>query len=96
MASELEKELKKQGMDILTINPVPFTVEVARFLVRQKMSHSALAYPLAALVVVLVLVALSLWLLPKLWRFVRAIVERIGRWAANASAGSAPGNHRDV
>ncbi len=47
MASELEKELKRQGMDILAINPVPFTVEVARFLVRQKMSHSALAYPLA-------------------------------------------------
>lgn len=47
MAAELEKELKKQGFDVLAINPVPFTVEVARLLVRLKLSHSALAYPLA-------------------------------------------------
>jgi allantoin racemase len=48
MASELEKELKKQGFEVLTINPVPFTVEVARLLVKIRLSHSALAYPLVS------------------------------------------------
>ena len=59
--------------------------------------YLALAHPLIALVVVGVLVAASLWLLPKLWRFIRAIIERIGRWTAGAGGGSAtPGNHHDV
>ena len=84
---------------VINTSPEPVSNWIASFgedLLAGGLVYLALAYPLAALVVVLVLVALSLWLLPKLWRFVRAIVERIGRWAANASAGSAPGNHRDV
>ncbi len=48
MADELEKELNKRNINVLSINPVPATVEMARFLIRTKMSHSALAYPLAA------------------------------------------------
>jgi len=48
MASELEKELKKRGMNVLTINPVPLAVDIARLLIKNGLSHSALAYPLAA------------------------------------------------
>ena len=36
-----------------------------------------LAYPLAALAVVLLLVALAIWLLPKLARFIRAVLRRL-------------------
>ena len=36
-----------------------------------------LAYPLVALGVVIVLVALAAWLLPKLFRFIRALVRRL-------------------
>ena len=41
----------------------------------------ALAYPLAALALVAVLLAFSIWWLPKLWRFIRTMIERIGQWA---------------
>ena len=59
--------------------------------------YLAIAHPLAALAVVGVLVAASLWLLPKLWRFIRSIIARIGRWAAGTGEGSAAsGNHHDV
>jgi len=51
MASELEKELRSQGIDVVSINPVPFTVEVARLLIKTGVSHSALAYPFTSEVV---------------------------------------------
>jgi len=47
MADELGKELKHQGFEVLALNPVPLTVEVARFFVKNGLSHSALAFPLA-------------------------------------------------
>jgi len=47
MADELSKELKHQGFDVLALNPVPLTLEVARFFVKHALSHSALAFPLA-------------------------------------------------
>jgi hypothetical protein len=59
--------------------------------------YLALAHPLVALAIVAVLVALSIWWLPRLWRFIRRMIERIGRWAAAIGGdATAPENHRDV
>jgi hypothetical protein len=44
----------------------------------------AVAHPLVAGIVVLVLVALMAWLLPKLWRAVRRFVGRLGSWFGHA------------
>ena len=84
---------------VINMSPEPVSNWVASFgedLLAGALVYLALAYPLAALVVVAVLAALSIWLLPKLWRFVRAIIERIGRWFAGAGDGPAPGNRGDV
>lgn len=42
---ELEKRLRERGFDVLIINPLPIALEVARLLVRNKLTHSALAFP---------------------------------------------------
>ena len=84
---------------VINSSPEPVSNWVASFgedLLAGTLIYLALAHPLAALVVVAVLVAMSLWLLPKLWRFVRAIIERIGRAVAGTGGGSTPGNRSDV
>src|SRR5258706_3213151 len=50
----------------------------------------ALAHPLAALAVVIVLVALALWLLPKLFRFVRSLFLRLTGAGARPAQGARP------
>jgi hypothetical protein len=47
--------------------------------------YLALAYPAASLVVVAAMLLISIWLLPKMWRFIHGIVERIGRWFAGGA-----------
>jgi hypothetical protein len=77
---------------VINTSPEPVSNWVASIgedLLAGALVYLALAHPLAALAVVAVLATLSIWLLPKLWRFVRAIIERIGRWFA-------PGSHGDV
>ena len=37
----------------------------------------AFAHPVAALAVLVLLVALTIWLIPKLWRFIRALLRRV-------------------
>jgi len=44
---ELEKRLREKGFEVPIINPLPFTVEVARLLINQKISHSTVSFPLA-------------------------------------------------
>ena len=46
----------------------------------------AFAHPVAALVVLAVLVGLTIWLIPKVWRMVRGIFARI----ASAWSGQPP------
>ena len=59
--------------------------------------YLALAYPLAALALVAVLLAFSIWWLPKLWRFIRTMIERIGQWATRSSGpGTTSQNRHDV
>lgn len=88
---------------VINTSPEPVSNWVASFgedILAGGLVYLALAYPLFALAIVIVLVAVSIWLLPKLWRFIRAIIERIGRWAARAGAGAGgappPGSGRDV
>ena len=40
-----DAELEEKGYDIPFINPVPMMVELARALVRLKLTHSPLSYP---------------------------------------------------
>jgi hypothetical protein len=84
---------------VINTSPEPVSNWVASFgedLLAGGLVYLALAYPFVALAVVAVLVAFSIWLLPKLWRFIRALIERIGRRFANASHGSASEKHHDV
>lgn len=86
---------------VINTSPEPISNWVASIgedLLAGALVYLALAYPFVALAVVVLLVAFSIWLVPKLWRFIRAIIERIGRWFANASSsnGNAPGKRRDV
>lgn len=86
---------------VINTSPEPVSNWVASLgedLLAGALVYLALAHPLVALALVAVLVALSIWLLPKLWRFVRGIIVRIGRWFAGADAGSgpAPRNRPDV
>jgi len=48
VVDEVIVRLRAKGYRIPIINPVPFTVEVARFLIRMKLSHSAKTFPLAS------------------------------------------------
>jgi hypothetical protein len=54
----------------------------------------AIAHPLAAAVVVLLLIAVMVWLLPKLWRMVRRVVARLATWLGLAAPHSGSGGSR--
>jgi hypothetical protein len=69
---------------VLNTSPEPVTNWMASFgedMLAGAMVYLALAHPLVAGALVVLLVLLSIWLLPKLWRFIRALIERIGRFA---------------
>jgi hypothetical protein len=70
---------------VINTSPEPVSNWAASFgedLMVGTLLYLALAYPIASLVVLAFLLAVSVWLLPKLWRSVYRIVERIGRWFA--------------
>ena len=51
----------------------------------------AFTHPIAALIVLLVIVALMIWLIPKLWRFIRSLIGKtLGLFARSPS----PPSHR--
>jgi hypothetical protein len=50
----------------------------------------AFAHPLVALVVVALLVAVTIWLVPKVWRLLRGVVRRAGAWFGGSSRRSSP------
>jgi hypothetical protein len=86
---------------LINTSPEPFSNWAASFgeeLLVGVVIYFALAHPIAALVAVAALTALSIWLLPKLWRFVRSIGERIGRFfsGAQSESAAAPREHGDV
>jgi hypothetical protein len=86
---------------LINTSPEPFSNWAASFgedLLVGMLIYFALAYPIAAIIAVVILVAFSIWLLPKLWRFMRAIVERIGHALTGTPPNGGPTSqkHGDV
>ena len=90
--------LTKAGTRVLVnTSPEPFSnwaASIAEDLAVVAGLWAALHYPLAFLVVLLVTTALTIWLLPKLWRGVKAVFLRLARLFSGgdggASAATAP------
>jgi hypothetical protein len=67
----------------INTSPEPFSNWAASFgedLLVGVLLYLALAHPIALFLVLALLLALTIWLLPKLWCFVRGIVPRVLRW----------------
>jgi hypothetical protein len=78
---------------VINTSPEPFSNWTASFgedLAVGTLLWLAFAHPLVALAVLAVLVALTIWLIPKVWRMVRAIVARVSGWFGQPTAGSPP------
>jgi hypothetical protein len=76
---------------IINTSPEPFSNWSASFgedLAVGTLLWLAFAHPMAALIVLAVLVALTIWLIPKVWRMLRAIVARVTAWFAEPPAGN--------
>src|ERR1700676_3284774 len=81
----------------INTSPEPFSNWAASFgedLLVGVLIYLALAHPLALLLVLVALLALCAWLLPKLWRFVRAFTARIAHWIGRAPAPPDTGSQR--
>ncbi len=68
---------------LINTSPEPFSNWTASFgeeLTVAAMLWLAIAHPLIFLLVLILVVALIIWLLPKLWRAIRSIFNRIHRW----------------
>ncbi|MDQ2962184.1 MAG: DUF4126 domain-containing protein [Pseudomonadota bacterium] len=73
----------------INTSPEPFSNWAASFgedLLVGVLLYLALAHPIAFLVVLVLLLALTVWLLPKLWRFLRGFVERLLRWFGHSAS----------
>jgi len=87
----------------INTSPEPFSNWAASFgedLLVGVLLYLALAHPIALFLVLALLLALTVWLLPKLWRFVRSIVPRVLHWFGYAegapAASSQPERSRNV
>jgi hypothetical protein len=81
----------------LNTSPEPFSNLAASFgedLLVGVLLYLALAHPLALLVVLAALLALTAWLLPKLWRFLREFGGRVARWFGYAASPAGPQSRR--
>ena len=82
----------------INASPEPFSNWAASFgedLLVGVLLYLALAHPIALLAVLALLLALAAWLLPKLWRFVRAFATRLAH-AFGQGSSEGPGSPRDV
>jgi hypothetical protein len=81
---------------VINTSPEPFSNWAASFgeeLAVGSVLWLAFAYPVVALFVVLALTALAIWLIPKVWRMLRRIIERVLEWFGHAPPRSgAPGS----
>jgi hypothetical protein len=76
----------------INTSPEPFSNWAASFgedLLVGVLLYLALAHPIALFFMLALLLALTVWLLPKLWRFARSIVPRVLRWFGHAEAAPA-------
>src|SRR5215470_3941490 len=81
---------KASARMVINTSPEPLTnwaASLGEDILSGVLIYLALAHPLAALVVVALLVALSIWLLPKLARAIRGIMLRLTRWFGGPDGG---------
>jgi hypothetical protein len=74
---------KSGSRAVINTSPEPFSNWVASFgeeLAVGTMLWLAFAHPIIALCLLAVLVAFTIWLIPKVWRMLRAIMDRIIGW----------------
>jgi hypothetical protein len=72
---------------VINTSPEPFSNWAASFgedLAVGTVLWLAFAHPIAALVVLLCLVAFTIWLIPKIWRFIRKLFDRLAGGAPDA------------
>ena len=82
---------------LINTSPEPFSNWAASFgeeLAVGTVLWLAFMHPIAALFVIAALVALMLWLIPKVWRFIRVLLGKVT--GASARPNSAPGRGVDV
>ena len=78
---------------LINTSPEPFSNWTASFgeeLAVGTLLWLAFAHPVVALAVLAVLIALTIWLIPKVWRMLRAIVARVSGWLSPSTTGTPP------
>ncbi len=78
---------------VINTSPEPFSNWTASFsedLAVGTVLWLAFAHPVIALVVLALLVALMIWLIPKVWRMIRRIAQRVQGWFEGSSQRPAP------
>jgi hypothetical protein len=78
---------------VINTSPEPFSNWAASFgeeLAVGSVLWLAFAHPLAALVVVLLATAFAIWLIPRVWRMIRRIVDRILVWFGHVPHSDTP------
>lgn len=81
--------VKAGSRAVINTSPEPFSNWTASFgeeIAVGSVLWLAFTYPLVALAVVLVLTGLAIWLIPKLWRAFRRILERVSGWFGGGTA----------
>ncbi len=84
---------KSGSRAVINTSPEPFSNWAASFgeeLAVGTVLWLAFAHPLVALIVIGLLVALMFWLIPRVWRMIRAIVNRIVDWFTGSNQRPAP------
>ncbi|MEP7329900.1 MAG: DUF4126 domain-containing protein [Betaproteobacteria bacterium] len=84
---------KSGSRAVINTSPEPFSNWAASFgeeLAVGTVLWLAFAHPVVALVVLGLLVVLMIWLIPKVWRMIRRIVQRIVGWFDASSGRSTP------
>ena len=84
---------KAGGRAVINTSPEPFSNWTASFgeeVAVGTVLWLAFAHPVAALIVLALLVALTIWLLPKVWRALARVARRIGAWFGAADHRSLP------
>lgn len=85
--------VKAGSRAVINTSPEPFSNWMASFgeeLAVGSVLWLAFTYPLAALAVVLVLTGLAVWLIPKLWRTLRRMLQRVLVWFGRRPHDPAP------
>ena len=86
---------KAGGRAVINTSPEPFSNWAASFgedLAVGTVLWLAFTHPIAALIVLAALVALMIWLIPKLWRFIRALLRKV----TGEGPGQLPKSRADV